>query len=95
MARRLFRDRGHLCRELFNEGNSEGAAAAFAGKRSRVEAGRLANPRYDFGVRRRHQAFARGSPGQRALEARHGGEQLLVGEESGAGLVREKKLEAQ
>jgi len=46
-------------------------------------------------VRRRQQALSRRSTRQRAFEARHRREQLLVGQGRGALRVREEQFETQ
>jgi hypothetical protein len=46
-------------------------------------------------MRSRQQTLLRRRAGQRAFEARHRREQLLVGQDRGALRVREEQLEAQ
>ena len=60
------------------------------GKRRGIELRSLAHARDDFGVLRR-----RGCARQRAFEARHCRQQLLVGQGRGALRVREEEFETQ
>ena len=90
MFRRRLRYRGDLRGELLDERNGERARAALAGKRGGIESRALAYAADDFGVRGR----GRGAR-QCAFETRHRREESLVGQESGADLVGEEKLEAQ
>src|SRR6185295_7268348 len=95
VARSLRRYGCNLRGKFLDEGNGEGAAAAFTRQRDGIETCTLADPRDDSRLRGRHEALAGGCPCKRALEARHGREQILIGQERGARLVREQKLEAQ
>jgi hypothetical protein len=90
VLRRVLRYRGDLRGQRLDERDSERAGAAFTRQRGGVETRGLTDPADNFGMRRRGRR-----PRQRPLEARHRGEELLVGQQSGANLVGEEKLEAQ
>ena len=95
MARRLGRDRSDLCGQLLHEGNGQRARAPCARQRRGVELRAIANARDGFCVRGGQETLARRGARQRAFEARHCRQQLRVGQEPGADLVREQELEAQ
>jgi hypothetical protein len=95
MARSFLRDGADLRGQLFHERNGERSTAAFASERCGIELCRFADSGDDLGMGSRHQAVASGGACKRAFEARHGREQLFVGQEPGADLVREQEFETQ